>query len=179
MQASRIEVFPGRLYIEREKIPEGIIKNPLYKKRYENRRRNKGKVLKAHKDSIFKENDDVFFRARNGLIIGDNAVIMEKDVILKNMELIGDRILVEPIEPEKVTEGGLIVPDTVELRPQMGYARAIGEGVRSGKVKEGDKLLFSKDAGINFEHEGKRMIIVQFEKEVIAILSNKNKTNND
>ena len=134
----KIKVFPGRLLVEREPIHTGII-NPKGLQR----RKNKGIVLDCSEESRFKKGDDVFFMARRGTLIGDNALIDENDVILLNMkQLLGDRVLIEPIEEKKVTEGGIVIPDTVKDLPQRGYARAIGdemplakEGERKGSIK--------------------------------------------
>jgi len=175
MSIDNIVVFPGRLLIERELIPQGVILNPQHVLGRNTRRRNKGKVLKAGRGSIFKKGDDVFFLARRGTIIGDNALIEERDIILKNMELLGDRILVQPVEEKRVTEAGIHVPDTVHVEPQVGTVCAVGkESAKKEngeyKVKEGDKILFEQGAGMKFTHEGIVMVILNVTKDLIAIL---------
>jgi co-chaperonin GroES (HSP10) len=113
--------------------------------------------------------DDIFFAARRGTLLGNNAIIDINDVILHNMELKGERVLVEPIEEKKVTDAGIIVPDTVQMAPQLGYVRAIGKDVAEGEYHEGDKVLFRKEAGIVFqdkEHTG----IILSTKDIYAIL---------
>lgn len=173
----KIEVFPGRLLVERELMPhEGLIINPKGRQR----RRNKGKVIECSGVGRFKNGDDVFFMARRGTIIGDNALIDENDVLLQNMMLIGDRVLIEPIEEKKVTDSGIIIPDTAQeyLMPQRGYARVIGDempvaksGIREGepKIQEGDELIFRKDAGIILEKDGIQMLVMRVQ-DIYAVL---------
>jgi co-chaperonin GroES (HSP10) len=166
----KIEVFPGRLLIEREIIPQSFI-NP----KGEQRRRNKGKVVKSTTEGYL-VGDDIFFAARRGTLLGNNALIDINDVILHNMILKGDRVLVEPIDEFKTesdgtkkTDGGLIVPNTIQLAPQMGIVQAVGSDVREGEYAEGNKVLFRKEAGIVFqdkEHIG----IILSTKDIYAIL---------
>ena len=65
-----------------------------------------------------------------------------------------DRILVERVESEEKTKGGIIVPDTAQEKPQQGKVIAVGHGKRleDGKlvpleVKAGDTILFGKYSG--------------------------------
>ena len=65
-----------------------------------------------------------------------------------------DRILVQRLEEEQKSKGGIIIPDTAKEKPQEGKVIAIGKGkiLEDGKllpldVKVGDKVLFSKYAG--------------------------------
>ena len=63
---------------------------------------------------------------------------------------IGDRVLVKPVEEEKKTKGGIVLPDTAKEKPQEGLIIAVGSGklLDNGEripleVKEGDKILFN------------------------------------
>jgi len=87
-----------------------------------------------------------------------------------------DRILVERIESEEVTSGGIILPDTAKEKPQQGKVIAVGPGKRSedGKlipmdVKTGDTILFGKYAGSDIKMEGKEYLIMR-EDDVLGIV---------
>lgn len=87
-----------------------------------------------------------------------------------------DRILVERIESEEVTTGGIILPDTAKEKPQQGKVIAVGPGKKSedGKlipmdVKAGDTILFGKYAGSDIKMEGKEYLIMR-EDDVLGIV---------
>jgi chaperonin GroES len=72
-----------------------------------------------------------------------------------------DRILVERVELEETTKGGIILPDTAKEKPQQGKVIAVGQGKRTedGKlipleVKAGTKILFGKYSGSEVKIEG-------------------------
>ena len=72
-----------------------------------------------------------------------------------------DRILVERVESEEVTKGGIILPDTAKEKPQQGKIIAVGSGKRTdeGKIiplelKAGDTILFGKYSGSEIKIEG-------------------------
>ena len=67
---------------------------------------------------------------------------------------LGDRILVQRLEEEETSKGGIIIPDTAKEKPQEGKVVAVGKGkmLKDGKmmpleVKAGDRILFGKYAG--------------------------------
>ena len=71
-----------------------------------------------------------------------------------NLKPLGNRVVVEPIEQEEVTVGGIVLPDTAKEKPQKGIVLAIGPGERDEKgeripldVKADDTVLFAKYAG--------------------------------
>ena len=87
-----------------------------------------------------------------------------------------DRLLVERIDEDEKTKGGIIIPDTAKEKPMQGKVIAAGPGKLNerGKVtpmgvKMGDKVLFSKYAGTEFQLEGNEHLIVR-EDDVLAIL---------
>jgi len=87
-----------------------------------------------------------------------------------------DRILVERIEEDEKTRGGIIIPDTAKEKPMQGRVTAAGSGRLNddGKlipldVKKGDKVLFSKYAGTEFQLDGNEHLIIR-EDDVLAIL---------
>jgi chaperonin GroES len=87
-----------------------------------------------------------------------------------------DRILVERIESEEVTSGGIILPDTAKEKPQQGKVISVGPGKKAedGKlipmdVKAGDTILFGKYAGSDIKMEGKEYLIMR-EDDVLGIV---------
>lgn len=79
---------------------------------------------------------------------------MAKDELTVTIEPIGDRIVVRPLEQEKVTASGIVIPDTASgEKPQEGVVIAVGKGgVGEGDdpskfLKVGDKVLFGKYSG--------------------------------
>jgi len=92
---------------------------------------------------------------------------------------LGDRIVVEPLEAEEKTKGGIILPDTAKEKPQEGKVVAVGKGKtdESGKVipmevKVGDKVLYGKYAGTEITIEGKEYMILR-EEDVLAVVEEK------
>ena len=90
---------------------------------------------------------------------------------------LGDRVLVERVEEEAKTKGGIIIPDTAKEKPQEGKVIATGPGARdeTGKVqpldvKEGDRILFGKWSGTEVKLEGEDLIIMK-ESDVLGVLS--------
>jgi chaperonin GroES len=89
---------------------------------------------------------------------------------------LGDRVVVEPIEQEEVTSGGIVLPETAKEKPQKGNVLAIGPGGRDddGKripmdVKEGDTVLFAKYSGTEIKLDGKKVLILR-ESDLLAIV---------
>ena len=87
-----------------------------------------------------------------------------------------DRILVERIDEEEKTPGGIIIPDTAKEKPSQGKVVAVGNGKKTedGKViplevKVGDKILFGKYAGTEIKIEGKEYLMMR-EDEVFAVI---------
>ena len=87
-----------------------------------------------------------------------------------------DRVIVQRIEEEEKTKGGIIIPDTAKERPQEGKVIAVGKGKVSdeGKVmplsvKAGDKILFGKYAGTEVKLEGKDYLIMR-EDDILGVV---------
>jgi chaperonin GroES len=87
-----------------------------------------------------------------------------------------DRILVERVESEEKTKGGIIVPDTAKEKPQQGKVIAVGHGKRleDGKlipleVKAGDTILFGKYSGSEIKIEGNEYLIMK-EDDVLGLV---------
>ena len=93
-----------------------------------------------------------------------------------SMKPLGNRVVVEPIEEEEVTAGGIVLPETAKEKPQKGKVLAVGPGDRddNGKripldVKEGDTVLFAKYAGTEVKMDSKKLLIMR-ESDLLAIM---------
>jgi chaperonin GroES len=87
-----------------------------------------------------------------------------------------DRILVERIEEEQKTAGGIIIPDTAKEKPVEGRVISAGRGkvnddgsIRTLDVKPGDRVMFGKYGGTEVKLEGKDYVILR-EDDVLAIV---------
>ncbi|MFH0887805.1 MAG: co-chaperone GroES [Planctomycetota bacterium] len=89
---------------------------------------------------------------------------------------IGDKIIVERIEPESKTKGGIVLPDNVKEKPKEGKIIAIGEGKLldngsrvSPSVKVGERIIFSSFAGSEVKIDNKEYLIMN-EEDILAVL---------
>jgi chaperonin GroES len=89
---------------------------------------------------------------------------------------LGGRVIVEPIEQEEMTAGGIILPETAKEKPQEGKILAAGPGDRDedGKriamdVKVGDRILYAKYSGTEVKMDGKKLLIMR-ESDILAIV---------
>ena len=87
-----------------------------------------------------------------------------------------DRVVVERLDSDEKTAGGIIIPDSAQEKPMQGKILAVGGGARddSGKVqpldvKEGDKILFGKWSGTEVKIDGKDLLIMK-ESDIMGIL---------
>ena len=87
-----------------------------------------------------------------------------------------DRVLVESLDSEEKTSGGIIIPDTAKEKPSEGKVVAVGSGTKSedGKVtaldvKKGDKILFGKWSGTEVTVGGDDLIIMK-ESDILGII---------
>ena len=92
------------------------------------------------------------------------------------LQPLGDRIIVKPIAREEITKGGIVLPDTVQEKPQEGKVISVGNGrrLKSGEVvkpsvKKGDKILFGKYSGSEVKIDNEDYLIIS-EKDILAIL---------
>ncbi len=70
-----------------------------------------------------------------------------------DLQPLGARVLVKPLEQENRTASGLLLPETAKEKPQIGQVVAIGDD-EDIKVKVGDKVLFAKYTGTEIKHKG-------------------------
>ena len=90
-----------------------------------------------------------------------------------------DRVLVESLDSEEKTSGGIIIPDTAKEKPQEGKVIAVGPGSKSedGKitpmdVKVGDHVLFGKWSGTEVKVDGKDYSIMK-ESDIMGVTAKK------
>ena len=94
-----------------------------------------------------------------------------------NLKPLGDRVIVKPKEPEEVTKGGIILPDTAKEKPMEGEIVAVGPGrvADDGKLvkmelKTGDKVLYGKYSGTEIKINDEEYLIMR-ESDVYAIIT--------
>ena len=92
---------------------------------------------------------------------------------------LGNRVIVERLEAETKSAGGIIIPDTAKEQPQSGKVIAVGPGMRDKKdklipldVKKGDKILFAKFGGTDVTLDGKDYMILK-EDDILAVIAKK------
>ncbi len=86
-----------------------------------------------------------------------------------------DRVIVERIEENAKSPGGILIPDNAKEKPALGVIVAVGPGKRTDGgdimklgVKVGDKVLFGKYSGTEIKHNGKEYLVMR-EDDLIAI----------
>jgi chaperonin GroES len=93
---------------------------------------------------------------------------------MAKIEPLDDRIVVEPIEAEKITKGGIVLPDSAKEKPVKGKVIATGPGrmLDTGKrvepaVKKGDVVVYARYGGSEVEIDGKEYMILR-ESDLLA-----------
>ena len=93
-----------------------------------------------------------------------------------NLKPLHDRVLVERVEQEDRTKGGIIIPDTAQEKPMEGKVLSVGGGARNENgqvvaldVKKGDRILFGKWSGTEVKIDGKELLIMK-ESDIMGII---------
>ena len=93
-----------------------------------------------------------------------------------SMKPLGSRVVIEHMEQEETTAGGIVLPETAKEKPQKGTILAVGPGDRDEDgdrikmdVNVGDLVLFAKYSGTEIKYDGKKLLIVR-ESDILAIL---------
>ena len=101
-----------------------------------------------------------------------------------NIKPLFDYVLIKPVKSEEVLSSGIVLPDSVKEKPQVGEIMAVGPGSdccgdeccgaeekKSGKmvVKVGQKVLYKKWGGNEVKIEGKEYLFVK-EEDILAIV---------
>ncbi|MFZ9521233.1 MAG: co-chaperone GroES [Silvanigrellaceae bacterium] len=94
----------------------------------------------------------------------------------KSIRPLNDRILVQRVEAEQKTAGGILLPDNAKEKPAEGRVIAVGNGKtlengtrRPLEVKVGDRILFGKWSGTEVKIDGTEHLLVK-EEEVLAVV---------
>lgn len=93
-----------------------------------------------------------------------------------NVKPLEDRVIIQPMEAEEKSAGGIIIPDAAKEKPQKGEVVEVGPGKINEKgqkiemsLKKGDKVLFGKYSGTEISIDGNDYLIVR-ESDVLAVL---------
>jgi chaperonin GroES len=93
-----------------------------------------------------------------------------------NLKPLGSRVVVEPLEENDVTAGGIVLPETAKEKPQKGVVLSVGPGDRDDEGKRiqmdvvvGDTVLFAKYGGTEIKIDGKKLLILR-ESDLLAIV---------
>ncbi|HZY99992.1 MAG TPA: co-chaperone GroES [Candidatus Baltobacteraceae bacterium] len=93
-----------------------------------------------------------------------------------NLKPLHDNVVIEHVEQEDKTSGGVFLPDTAKEKPQEGVIRAVGGGrtLDNGTklamgVKAGDRVLYRKYSGSEVKVDGTEYLIIP-EKDILAIV---------
>lgn len=94
-----------------------------------------------------------------------------------NIELGGDRVLIKPDEAEKITTGGIIIPDTAQKTNRYGTVIKHGEGAYdelTGEfnpitVREGDRVIYDVSANIMQSEDWDNLLLMS-EKDILTII---------
>lgn len=94
----------------------------------------------------------------------------------RTLKPLADRVVVQKVDPEEKTAGGIVLPDTAREKPQEGKIISVGPGAFDDKgqrkpmeVKEGDRVLFAKYSGTEIKIEGEEYLILS-ERDILAIV---------
>ena len=94
----------------------------------------------------------------------------------KDLQPLGDRVVVKPVTREEVTKSGIVLPETAKEKPQEGEVLAVGPGrvLDSGQrqkveLQKGDRVLYAKYAGTEFKLEEDDLLILS-ERDVLAVV---------
>ena len=83
---------------------------------------------------------------------------------------VGDNILVEPVQIDEVTAGGIYLPDDARITPDKGKIISVGDTVKNSDVlAEGVTVLFRKNSGHDVSYKNKEYVILPV-KEIIGII---------
>lgn len=90
------------------------------------------------------------------------------------MRPLDDRVLVRPVQRDRVSASGIVIPDIATEKPQLGVVVAVGPGSWSKKgvqvapdVVEGESVLFSKYGGTEIRVDGEDLLILR-ESDILA-----------
>jgi chaperonin GroES len=93
-----------------------------------------------------------------------------------NIRPLHDRVIIKRMEEERMSAGGIVIPDSATEKPVRGEVIAVGHGKRNDKgdlipldVKVGDKVLFGKYSGSEVKVDGEELLVMR-EEDITAII---------
>ena len=93
-----------------------------------------------------------------------------------NIRPLHDRIIVKRTEEERMSAGGIVIPDSATEKPSKGEVVAVGNGkhleggeIRALDVKAGDQILFGKYSGTEVKVDGEDLLVMK-EDDVMAVI---------
>jgi chaperonin GroES len=87
-----------------------------------------------------------------------------------------DRVIVKRVEEEKLSAGGIVIPDSATEKPIRGKVLSVGNGkvlengeIRKLDVKKGDTVLFGKYSGTEVKVDGEELLVMR-EDDIMAVI---------
>lgn len=100
-----------------------------------------------------------------------------KGIFMTKIKPLRDRVLIQRVEANEKTAGGIVLPDTAKEKPKRGKVIAAGPGkmLENGtrnkmQIRKGDEVLFGSYAGTDITIDGKEMLIVS-EDDILAVVT--------
>ena len=95
-----------------------------------------------------------------------------------NLRPLHDRVIVKRMEEERMSAGGIVIPDSATEKPVRGEVLAVGNGKildngekRALDIKTGDKILFGKYSGTEIKVDGEELLVMR-EEDIMAVIEN-------
>jgi chaperonin GroES len=110
------------------------------------------------------------------------TIVLKEDLLVPNkkplsLRPLSDRVAVRRLEPETISAGGIVIPDSASEKPNQGEVLAVGPGLRleNGKVEPvavtvGDIVLFGKYSSNEIKIDGEEVLILK-ESDLLAIMT--------
>lgn len=93
-----------------------------------------------------------------------------------NLRPLHDRVIIKRMEEERMSAGGIVIPDSATEKPIRGEVMAAGNGkilddgkVRPIAVKKGDRVLFGKYSGTEVKVDGQELLVMR-EEDIMAVI---------
>jgi chaperonin GroES len=74
------------------------------------------------------------------------------------IKMLHDRVLIKPLEPEEITRGGIIIPDTAKDKPQKGIVVSVGP---KSTLEPGDEVTFGQFVGMDLVIDGEKLLVMR------------------
>jgi len=101
---------------------------------------------------------------------------------MAKLRILGDRVMIKPVEEEEKKEGKIVIPDTAKEKPQEGIVVAVGEGRRDEDgevikpdVQEGDRVIYAKYAGHEVRVDDEEYIILDSDQIYAKVIPDEEK----